>query len=310
MVQEHDLLRQTLSDQTRIAPLGARIDQWEQESILRIQVAAATARQDLQASVDRAKHDLETRMGELAQEIQRCRFSDDYAEMDIQHWSDRLGELQQMLNRSSMIKIEDDNNPQSVIRLLKFCDLQYTPSIREELNVTKKRRRTDEQLVSTINDSFSRSFGDIQLCNDGLTAVCSDRCLDGSSAAGRDHYSFGKHQIRYRIDQKRSDFFFFGILTATQALQPRISSLTSAYGWWELDFGVIHGESIAKNFNKTFIENDELILTLDCDHRELQLEHRRTQRVVTLPVDLDRCPFPWKIVIRLDRAGDRVTILL
>ena len=309
-IQEHNLLRHALSDRTRIASLGARINQWEQESILRIQTAAATARRDLEASVDRAKHDLETRMSELAQEIQRCRDSDDYAEMDIQRWSDRLVELQQMLERSSMVNIENDSNPQSVIHLIKICDLLLTPSTREELNATTNQRRTTDQLVSVISDRFSESVGGIQLCNNGLTAACLNGCFDGSYAAGRDRYSFGKHHIRYRIERKESDFFFFGILTATQTLQPRTSSAPSVCGWWELDFSVIHGESMAKNFKKTFIDDDELMLTLDCDHREIQLEHRRTQRVVTLPVDLNRCPFPWKIVLRLDTVGDRVTILL
>jgi hypothetical protein len=54
---------------------------------------------------------------------------------------------------------------------------------------------------------------------------------------------------------------------------------------------------------------DEIILTLDCDNKQIQLQHHRTKRLAQLSVDLDKCPFPWKIVIRLQSAGDCVRIL-
>ena len=308
-IQEHDLLRQALGDRTRTASFFTQVDQWEEESIQQIQAAAATARNDLQRLVDRAKNDLERHLGKLAEEIQRCRNSDDYAEMDIQHWSNRLTELRQTLERPPMIKSDFDSKSKSVIRLITISDLQNSSSSGDESNPTMDQSRTTEQSLPAVNERFSESFGDTQICYDRLTVVCQNDREDGSCVAGRSRYSFGKHQIRFGIVEKKSDYFFFGILTASQELQPNISTVSNAYGWWDLDLSVVHGKPNAANFEKIFRRGDELVFTFDCDHRELQLEHCRTRRIATVSIDLNQCPFPWKFVLRLDSIGDCVTII-
>src|ERR1700677_934414 len=50
--QEHDLFRRDLTQENSAYPLFIRIDEWEQESITKIQVAAEAARADLQQLLD------------------------------------------------------------------------------------------------------------------------------------------------------------------------------------------------------------------------------------------------------------------
>ncbi|CAF4450785.1 unnamed protein product, partial [Adineta steineri] len=50
-------------------------------------------------------------------------------------------------------------------------------------------------------------------------------------------------------------------------------------------------------------------LIIDCDNQKLYLEHHRTKRLEHLPIKLDVCPFPWKILVRLLTTGDCIRIL-
>jgi len=103
--------------------------------------------------------------------------------------------------------------------------------------------------------------------------------------------------------------FFSGIITSLQEIIPQAPETPSAYGWWDFDGCIINGQG--QQFEKSgFIEkDDELTLILNCDKRQIELEHHRTNSHVHLSVDLQVCPFPWKFLIGFDWQGGCVQLL-
>ena len=104
---------------------------------------------------------------------------------------------------------------------------------------------------------------------------------------------------------------FFGIITSTKKYDQSFftPNNSSVYGWYNMQYSVINGKSQPHHDEYTLVNGDELILFLDCDKQQIFLEHQRTKRVLQILVKLDKCPFPWKILIGLANCNDCVHIL-
>src|SRR5689334_16342849 len=74
--QEHDVLQRDLTSEHGTHPLLARINQWEQESIEKIQTAAKSARLGLQKLLNEAKNSLKISISKMTEELQSSRESD------------------------------------------------------------------------------------------------------------------------------------------------------------------------------------------------------------------------------------------
>jgi hypothetical protein len=61
--------------------------------------------------------------------------------------------------------------------------------------------------------------------------------------------------------------------------------------------------------NKIFQSGDEITLTLDCENEHILLRHHRTNKFVQHAIDIQLCPLPWKILLRLYGAVSRIRIL-
>jgi len=305
--QEHDLLRRDMNYERSAYPFLARIDQWEQETIRMVQASAQKARIDLQQLLDQTKNELKIAMNRVTEELRTCQESDNYTELDIKKWTEQLRELRQMIENPSNINIGCENDATSVISLIKVSSLQ-----RSMLYSNQERRndtRISEQYAVLSSEKFAEIYGNITLSADGLTGYCSGNHLDGSYISGIGRYSSRIHRIRFRIENKVSNFLFFGIITASQNLTSEISKVKSAYGWWDLGFSVFSGHGKCEDYRKYINSGDEITLTLDCDNRLIQLQHHRTNTSVEIPINLEHCPFPWKIVARLDSEHDCVKIV-
>jgi hypothetical protein len=308
--QEHDLLRRDFNYENNTHSLLAQIDQWEQESIKIIQAVAKKARADLQQQFDQTKNELKVSVDKLTEEIRACRESDDYTEIDIQKWMEHLKELRQTIENPSAITTVCDNNTTSAISLIKVSS---APRPQQSSNQTKRlyenNNHTSDDFSASVTEKFTDGFGDITLSSDGFTACCFQNISRGSCVSGIGRYSSKIHHIRLRIEQKNSYYLFFGIITASQKLTSNISNLPSLYGWWDLGYTVLNGKAKDKNQTKYINSGDELILILNCDNRQIQLHHHPTSTLVDMPVDLEQCPFPWKIFFRLDTKNDCIRIV-
>ncbi|CAF4422113.1 unnamed protein product [Rotaria socialis] len=214
--QEHDILCRDLAHEfSTTHPLLAQINQWEQESTIKIQAAANAARIKLQQLLDRSKNSLDASTSKITKELESSRASNNYTEHVIKTWSDRLQELRTLLNHPTPIHIDYENNLESEIRLIKV---------------------TDESLTDLAN---SKSF----------------------------------------------------------------------YGWWDLAYYVVGGNKKKYDSTKTLRTGDELRFVLDCDNKQIILEHHRTNIILNLAIDIQLCVFPWKIIVLLLDKSSCVKIL-
>ena len=308
--QEHDVLCRDLTNEQGTHPLLDRINQWEQESIIKIQVAAEMTRADLQQLLKKAKSNLKTSVTKMTEELQSSRESDDYTEVDIKKWTNQLQELRKMLESPLTISINYEYDSRSVIRLIKVSNEQSSSSLNQASQVHELNDRISSNLGMTVRERFADMFRHITLLEGGLVAIRKDDSIYESYVGGIGQYSSGTHYIRFRIE-KRNPFgsFFLGIVSGSEIMTNNILQSTSCHGWRDLDYYIVGGKENSQSYDRIIKTGDEVTLMLDCTNLRIQLEHYRTKRIVDMPIDLRLCAFPWKIVIAMCVKNDCVRIL-
>ena len=56
-------------------------------------------------------------------------------------------------------------------------------------------------------------------------------------------------------------------------------------------------------------QGDTVSLLIDCDQQIIQLINERSHQQLQLPVDTNKCPFPWQFHVNLHAASTKVQIL-
>ena len=129
------------------------------------------------------------------------------------------------------IEIVENDDQSSVIRMIKLNEQQsaYPIFVLDECSTENKNNCLETFILD--HERFSGYHGKVILSDDGLLATCSGIYWDGSHVYGTRHYSFGNHEIHFRIENKGSNNLFFGITTASCNMP--LQSLTSPYavGW-------------------------------------------------------------------------------
>jgi hypothetical protein len=308
--QEHDVLQRDMTNEQHMHPLLAYINQWEQKSITKIQTAAESARTNLQQLLQIAKNNLKTPVSKMTEELQLRRESDDYTELDIKKWTDQLQEFRKMLDNPTTINIDYEHDTRSAIRLIKVNDQQSSSSFCQASKLRELDNRISLDLKIPSGERVVDVFGKAVLSEQGLIATCLGDRSGWASISGLGRYSSGVHHIRFRIEQRNTLFYqFFGIVSSSEKSIKDIQTSTSRHGWWDLDYNIAGGKKQRDNLTATIQRGDEVTLMLDCDNRQIQLEHYRTNRIAHMPVDLGLCAFPWKTIVLLGAKNDRVRIL-
>ncbi len=308
--QEHDVLRRDLTHEQGTHALLARINQWEQESIAKIQTTAKSARTHLQQLLNKAKNNLKTSVSKMTEELQSSRESDDYTELDIKKWTNQLQELRDMLDNPTTIDVDYENDTRSVISLIKVTDQQSSKSLAQTSQLHKLSNRISDTLEISVSERFVDTFGGITLLEGGLVATSWDDNEDGASVCGIGRYSSGMHSIRFRVEKSSIGcYILFGIVNPSEKMKKKMLYSRSLYGWWDLHYSVVSGNEKSNGSPKTIQPGDEVTLILDCDGQRIQLEHHRINRIVDMPIDLRLCAFPWKIIVLIRGPNDSVRIL-
>lgn len=308
--QEHDLLQRDLTHDHSAHGLLARIDRWEQESISKIQIAAQTARTTLQQILNRPKNNLQGSMSKVTEELQTSRELDDYTELDIKKWTEQLQEFRMALDQPINLQVDFEKDSRSAIRLLRVAEPQALDTLSSLASSHDTSTWTSQSSEPALTERFEDIFGKVTLSEGGLVATCLGGHADRSCVAGTGRYSTGVHYIHFRIEQTSTHYHsFFGIINAGEKMTYDLWNSTSFHGWWDLDYNVISGKSNRRLSPETIRMGDEVTLMLDCINRRMQLEHHRTNRTVTMPIDVELCPFPWKIIVLLLGKDDCVRIL-
>ncbi|CAF1318296.1 unnamed protein product [Didymodactylos carnosus] len=167
-----------------------------------------------------------------------------------------------------------------------------------------------KQIKISEREIFEKVCGDVTVEDSGLVAI---QCGTNAHAQirGRNLYSTGIHNIRFKLDKSSSDWLFFGIISSSTPMKARSYASPSAYGW-VVGCGQVWLNGVQSDgyggWDGDICENDTVELTLNCNENKIQCLNERTKQKYELKVDLTSCPYPWKLHLNLHFASDRVSI--
>jgi hypothetical protein len=301
--KKYEVFQQDLDQDNFEQPLLSIIYAWERKSITKIQEIAEKARDDLQQWMEKTKNEVNISLEQITSEFKSNEKSDNFTEIDLERWTKQLSELRNLLEKSSTISIVEDKKSSSSV-----CGIKIIEELSSSVPILQTNGCTSQKLIKSIQEHFISMFGPCKLSEENSVVTHSSYRAGLSQISGNNYYSSGKHSIDFLIEQKGSKNIFIGINSASK--QKSSSTFDySVYGWWNLDYFIINGESEGGDNNEIIQTGDKITFIIDCDNQQIQLEHHRTKRLVHLPIKLELCPFPWKILVRLLTTGDSVRIL-
>jgi hypothetical protein len=280
----HNFAQQTLIQQTedpRQHPLLKKIDQWEKESVDKIRQAAEEARNELLKNTVQITANMKQKLKQLSDELRQARDDNDFIETDLQQWIQKIEELKKEVLHPEIIAIREDPTP----LVNKIC--------------------VDRQDKS---DVFEHVCGDSQIAENGRV-VMGGSLTGHTEIRGKNEYNTGRHTLQFRIEQlAQGKWVFFGIISKSTPMQNVSYGSSSSYGWSNRNQMFVAGQL---NKKQTFeiVEKDTITLLIDCNSRKIELKNERSVRTQELPVDINKCPFPWQLHLNINGAKTHVRIL-
>lgn len=273
------------------------IDQWEKESITKIQITADTGRKDLQHVIEKSKERFSKTYNDIAINLHLSHDTNNYSENELNRSIEQLKQLQ--LQIIAPISVKFIENEWSII----------------DLNATQDNNTIKDTSNSIIQDKFSKVIGSTILDEGGSIAKHTSEDWNYEYILGEQLYFHGRHTILFKIEQSGAPYnIFFGCISS-QGIQNRICIKSShTAGWFGYNQVYQHG---AHNNNPNlhgyssteFATNDILSLTFDCDKKQIELYHEDTNKNHILPINLNKAPFPWQFLMVLTDKDDCVKIL-
>ncbi|CAF4236514.1 unnamed protein product [Rotaria sp. Silwood2] len=183
--KQNDSLREELSQRNIDIQLLAQINTWEKETIGKIQSIAETARVDLKKLTEESKSRLMEMINKLFSELRTSRKNNQFIEDDLHRWTKQIEELKRKLHESSRIELLREDDPTTIIRLIKI--------------------KTSEKMGPNQTNSFSKN--ESRLENKLNKMVPSSISSSGSSTALK------KLELSANMNASSSQFNFYPSLT-------------------------------------------------------------------------------------------------
>jgi hypothetical protein len=307
IMQEHDLLQQELGQSSIDNSLLKQINIWEKESITKIQVTAEAARADLQQIFDGSKEQTSKACHDIADNLRSSRDADDFSEDDLNRWMEQLNELKLEITSPPSIKlVEDKHSPIHLIKIKQSSFKSKKPEKSKQTSVLKT------PALSVAQETFSQVFSGATLYEEGSVAQHTDPHLEYVHILGERLYSQGRHVIRFKIEYGEAVYnIFFGCISSrvtNNEIRYGSSASTGWFGYNEVyQNGIVDRRShYDSNEIKT---NDTLSLTFDCEKHQIELYHERKNKTYKLQIDIEKAPFPWRLLVVLYHFNDCVRIL-
>lgn len=293
--QIHDVLIRDINE--TIPPnhsLFEKIDEWEQELIAKIESTAEVARANLREIVKNNRQNLKDSVSNFTKELQASREADDYTDIDINKWTQHIHELRKMFECSPTVYISGSNSTGSFLHLI-------------EINTQPYQVPICSTAKSCINETFNSLHKTAELSEENHVATrMGSPWFDNVNVNGSNRYSIGIYHIRLRIEKVGDLSMFIGISSSDDTL---LFLSKSTYGWWDLNETNTKSENVPNREDRMIKSGDDVTLTLNCDQQQIQLQHHRMNQSVQLKVDVNKCPFPWKLFIKLSNTDDSIRIL-
>lgn len=109
-----DMFRENLTEQTTNPnkhSLIKQIDQWERESIEKIQQTAKECRRVILEHTKESIEDIETNLRKLTDQVREARQDNEFNEIDISQWKEYLVQLKQQLDKPSNLSVQQNSEP-------------------------------------------------------------------------------------------------------------------------------------------------------------------------------------------------------
>ena len=312
IMQEHDLFQQELGKESLLKenPLLKEIDQWEKDSIAKIQVAAETARKSLQELIEQPKERVSKACGDIRRNLRSAREADDFSENDLAVWKKQLEELRLDITPPPSVKLVYDQS--SPIHLIK---LETEKSSNNESITNKVPPPKTCSSTPDLQEQFFQRYGPLNIGENGSVAKRIGSSSTLACFRGRLLYSKGCYLIRFRIEQSAKPYsIFFGCMSSQIPLKEDAFKCQHAVGWFGYNQVYEHGRCSTNcqkygYYSSDITNNDELHLIIDCDETQIKLIHVRLKKTCTLSVNPKLAPFPWQYLVVLCNADDSVRIL-
>ena len=287
IISEHDQFQHTLNQQTKSPnshPLITQIDEWEKNSIHKIQQKAKELRQELLQLATVHLEELSTKFRHLSTKLKEGREEDSFVETDLRGWKKSLDHLKENLNSPSTFSVRwHDNNP--LIQNI-------------SLNLIRK------------SDTFDQVFDNKVRIEDNGQLVIHDEPTGYTEIRGKNEYTSGRHEIRLCIEQSAGTWTFLGINSKLTPLQYPSYSSISACGWTNNNYIWLNGGCKANTSTRIEIAtNDIITLIFDCDNHKISMVNQRINAKHELDVEINNCQFPWQLHVILYEPNSRIRIL-
>jgi hypothetical protein len=274
-------------DNSNLHSLTQEIDNWEKESVERIQQKATDLRQEMLKMKTTHTENLSLQLQSLAERMKKAREQDDFVETDLLSWKNKLSDLKSNLLSPSMFSITRHDD----IPLVNSISLSF---------------------LSSGKELFSRTFNnDVGIEEDGEVVVGLCYFMVHNEIRGKNDYASGCHRVCLRIEQTSNQWVFLGVNSKLTPLQQSSHLAKSAYGWCNNNYVYSNG---SYQYNKThppiqINRNDIISLFFDCDGQKIVMINESTGTKHALTVDIINCPFPWQLHVILSQKYSRIRIL-
>ncbi|CAF3625683.1 unnamed protein product [Rotaria socialis] len=250
--------------------------------------------------------DVEISIRQITRDFQTYADADNYTEFELEKWAKRISDLRYSVEHPSKIEIVEDNKLSSTIYGIKIIEQNRQQQSLCTNSISETDSYTSEQSMELIPEYFVPMYGPCRLSEDKYVVAHLSYRAGLSQITGSNNYSSGKHSISFLIEKKGIKNVFIGIHSASN--EASFPFDRSIYGWWNLDYVIINGEHEGGDDNLVIQTGDKITLTVDCDNLQIHFEHHRTRKICNIPIELNMCPFPWRILIRLLMPGDSIRI--
>ena len=310
LTAEHDVIQQELRHSSSKHSLFGRIDQWEKESIVKIQTTAEHARGDLRQMIDTAKERLASACHDIVENIRSARDARQFCENDLRRSMQLLQQLKMKVAMPLSVDLVDDKS--SVIHLIAVKGSDF---MNQEFEKTKIYSVSKRLPTGGVQEKFSKVIGPAIINDEGFQARHHGANATFAYILGEQLYSKGQHTVRFKIEHSQAPYnIFFGCISA-QTNSDHIHH-DSAYvaGWFGHNevrqHGTTNKNAPMHGYDSSKIETyDVLSLTFNCDQRQIELYPERSKTIHELSVNLDKAPLPWQLLVVLAYKNDCVRIL-
>lgn len=308
--EEHDSIQEKLRQSSNKHSLLQTIDKWEKDSIIKIQTAAETAREELREMIKDSKERISTVGRTILENLRSAHKLGNFCENDFYRAMQQLKQLKTKIELPLSVNLIEDKK--SVIHLI---SLKGTDFMNQDLEKSKIYSITKRVLTSDIQERFSKIIGPITIIENGLLAKHNGQDSTFAYTLGEQLYSKGRQTIRFKIEQNQIPYnIFFGCVTSQINLNKIHYKSPLIAGWFGYNEVYQHSlcmtNSQMHGYDSTKIgTHDVLSLTFDCDQKQIELYPQRTKKIHELSIDTDKAPLPWQLLVILTCENDCVRIL-